>query len=488
VPVNRPMLKDQVVRPGDDPGTPYSVHFRLELAGVNGERIVGYVVDDDITIDGVFRPEPDEDGVVHAAVWPTDKISPAGSRWKWTRVIDGHRTIEALIVPDDAAEHWVQDLLDEFPDSLPSSALQAETERAMGVEEGLQAAIDAVEAGDVDSVNGRSGVVVGLAEAADLVGEALLARNADNLTSGTVDDARIPATIARDAEVTDAIAAAIAALVDSSPGTLDTLNELAAALGDDPNFAATIAASIGAKQAGDPTLTALAAADWVANSIPLGTGADAVAQLALGVNTFPARSSAGNVAAKIITDYGLFFVQQIDAPAMRSAIGAAALAVAQIFTAAQQIRPTASGAIGLQVRASTTAPGDTQQWQDAAGVVQTRITGATMQNAGGTSFIDWSRVQALFQGNGTATTLTVKSAAGTQTVDMLAVTSNANAVLSRFNKEGYFMTRKVAAPADADLANGELAVWLDATPGATLAMFRAKDSGGTVRSGSLALA
>ena len=41
-------------------------------------------------------------------------------------------------------------------------------------------------------------------------------------------------------EVTTEIAAAIAALVDSAPATLDTLNELAAALGDDPNFATTI--------------------------------------------------------------------------------------------------------------------------------------------------------------------------------------------------------------------------------------------------------
>lgn len=32
----------------------------------------------------------------------------------------------------------------------------------------------------------------------------------------------------------------VASLVDSAPGTLDTLNELAAALGDDPNFAVTI--------------------------------------------------------------------------------------------------------------------------------------------------------------------------------------------------------------------------------------------------------
>lgn len=32
----------------------------------------------------------------------------------------------------------------------------------------------------------------------------------------------------------------VASLVDSAPGTLDTLNELAQALGDDPNFATTI--------------------------------------------------------------------------------------------------------------------------------------------------------------------------------------------------------------------------------------------------------
>lgn len=42
-----------------------------------------------------------------------------------------------------------------------------------------------------------------------------------------------------------AIALAIANLVDSAPVTLDTLNELAAALGDDPNFATTMATSLG---------------------------------------------------------------------------------------------------------------------------------------------------------------------------------------------------------------------------------------------------
>ena len=48
----------------------------------------------------------------------------------------------------------------------------------------------------------------------------------------------------------------VTALVDSSPSTLDTLNELAAALGDDPNFATTTATSIGLKAPlASPTFT-----------------------------------------------------------------------------------------------------------------------------------------------------------------------------------------------------------------------------------------
>lgn len=41
--------------------------------------------------------------------------------------------------------------------------------------------------------------------------------------------------------------AAVAALVDSSPGALDTLNELAAALGDDPDFATTVTNALASK-------------------------------------------------------------------------------------------------------------------------------------------------------------------------------------------------------------------------------------------------
>jgi hypothetical protein len=49
--------------------------------------------------------------------------------------------------------------------------------------------------------------------------------------------------------ITDRIASAVADLVDSAPAALDTLNELAAALGDDANFVTTITTSVGEKVA-----------------------------------------------------------------------------------------------------------------------------------------------------------------------------------------------------------------------------------------------
>lgn len=56
-----------------------------------------------------------------------------------------------------------------------------------------------------------------------------------------------PAGEVSQAELDAAISAALAQVIDGSPGALDTLNELAAALGDDPNFAATVSAQIGEK-------------------------------------------------------------------------------------------------------------------------------------------------------------------------------------------------------------------------------------------------
>lgn len=68
------------------------------------------------------------------------------------------------------------------------------------------------------------------------------------------------------------VQAAIAGLVGSSPAALDTLNELAAALGNDPNFAATMTNALANKQPLDKTLTALSGKSIAAILEYLGLG------------------------------------------------------------------------------------------------------------------------------------------------------------------------------------------------------------------------
>lgn len=69
---------------------------------------------------------------------------------------------------------------------------------------------------------------------------------------------------------------AIAELVGSSPETLNTLAELAEALGNDPNFATTITGELAQKQPLNPLLTAIAAVTSAANKLMYFTGSNKV--------------------------------------------------------------------------------------------------------------------------------------------------------------------------------------------------------------------
>lgn len=83
------------------------------------------------------------------------------------------------------------------------------------------------------------------------------------------------------------VKSAIAALVASSPAALDTLNELAAALGNDPNFATTVTNALAGKQPLDSTLTDLSGKTVNGILQYLGLGEAAKRNVGTGANQIP---------------------------------------------------------------------------------------------------------------------------------------------------------------------------------------------------------
>ncbi|WP_318389659.1 phage tail protein [Enterobacter sp.] len=96
------------------------------------------------------------------------------------------------------------------------------------------------------------------------------------------------------------VKSAITALVASSPAALDTLNELAVALGNDPNFATTMTNALAGKQPLDATLTELATLAGGANKLPYFIDVDKIAQTDL---TAIGRSIIGQTSTANLLEY-----------------------------------------------------------------------------------------------------------------------------------------------------------------------------------------
>ena len=130
--------------------------------------------------------------------------------------------------------------------SAAQTAAESYTDtRETAITSAYQSYADTAEADAISSANSYAD---GLASNYDAAGSAATAEsNANSYTDSLIGDATVDGTGGN--TITDRIATAVANLVDAAPGTLDTLNELAAAIGDDANFVTTITTSIGEKVA-----------------------------------------------------------------------------------------------------------------------------------------------------------------------------------------------------------------------------------------------
>jgi hypothetical protein len=107
--------------------------------------------------------------------------------------------------------------------------------------------------------------------------------DASALVSGTLPDARLSSAIARTSDITTAVAN----VVNAAPAALDTLSELAAALGNDASFATTVTNSLAGKAnvSHTHTVSAITDAGTAATRNVPATGNASSTQVVLGSDT-----------------------------------------------------------------------------------------------------------------------------------------------------------------------------------------------------------
>lgn len=112
------------------------------------------------------------------------------------------------------------------------------------------------------------------------------------------------------------VAARLAAVIGAAPGALDTLAELAAALGSDANYAATVTTALAGKQPLDADLSAIAALASAADRVPYSTGAQAWA-------------------LTVLTGFARTLLDDADAATARATLGLGTLSTLSTVTSAE---------------------------------------------------------------------------------------------------------------------------------------------------------
>lgn len=149
--------------------------------------------------------------------------------------------------------------------------LAAASETAQGIVE-LATSAEAIAGADtaraVTPAGLAASIAAGVPSASETVaGRIELATQAEVNTGTDAVRAVTPATLAT----------RIGALIGAAPGALDTLSELADALADDPNFAATMTTALAGKQAAHANLDDIAGLTFVADRLIYANGAGTLA-------------------------------------------------------------------------------------------------------------------------------------------------------------------------------------------------------------------